>query len=202
MENFFSFSHFIWGSGFFAGWFYISQIPHEESIYSWKNVVVWLIMQLNHIAPNLSNRSIMGVMFEQLDLIKDKLLKRRCWTKRKKVGILTIISSDIATAIITKSIWYNYFFPTAVQPVMPTSLRMTRSATQAAKQIARTVSSTTTRKPVTRATNGKNYFLNSDWTGKFWFLRFFVFSFSNHHVPLLSKRGGNGGFWFCGLTSS
>ncbi|XP_016000374.2 disks large-associated protein 5 isoform X1 [Rousettus aegyptiacus] len=41
----------------------------------------------------------------------------------------------------------------AVQPVMPTSVRMTRSATQAAKQIARTVSSTTTRKPVTRATN-------------------------------------------------
>ncbi|XP_039722495.1 disks large-associated protein 5 isoform X1 [Pteropus medius] len=41
----------------------------------------------------------------------------------------------------------------AVQPVMPTVVRMTRSATQAAKQIARTVSSTTTRKPVTRATN-------------------------------------------------
>ncbi|KAB1277641.1 Disks large-associated protein 5 [Camelus dromedarius] len=41
----------------------------------------------------------------------------------------------------------------AVQPVMPL-VRMTRSATQAAKQMARTVSSTTARKPVTRATNG------------------------------------------------
>nr|XP_054303793.1 disks large-associated protein 5 isoform X1 [Pongo pygmaeus]XP_054303794.1 disks large-associated protein 5 isoform X1 [Pongo pygmaeus] len=40
-----------------------------------------------------------------------------------------------------------------VQPVMPTSLRMTRSATQAAKQVPRTVSSTTARKPVTRAAN-------------------------------------------------
>ncbi|XP_023111474.1 disks large-associated protein 5 isoform X1 [Felis catus] len=39
----------------------------------------------------------------------------------------------------------------AVQPVTTTSVRMTRSATQAAKQNARTVSSTTTRKPVTRA---------------------------------------------------
>ncbi|VCX42586.1 unnamed protein product [Gulo gulo] len=39
------------------------------------------------------------------------------------------------------------------QPVMTTSVRMTRSATQAAKQIARTVSSTTTEKPVTRAAN-------------------------------------------------
>ncbi|XP_070275419.1 disks large-associated protein 5 isoform X1 [Myotis yumanensis] len=38
------------------------------------------------------------------------------------------------------------------QPEMPTSIRMTRSATLAAKQMARTVSSTT-RKPVTRATN-------------------------------------------------
>ncbi|XP_027955350.1 disks large-associated protein 5 isoform X3 [Eumetopias jubatus] len=40
-----------------------------------------------------------------------------------------------------------------VQPVMTTSVRMTRSATQTAKQIARTVSSTTTGKPDTRATN-------------------------------------------------
>ncbi|XP_048076111.2 disks large-associated protein 5 [Ursus arctos] len=40
-----------------------------------------------------------------------------------------------------------------VQPVMTTSVRMTRSATQAAKQIARTVSSTTTEKPITRATH-------------------------------------------------
>ncbi|KAG8511697.1 Disks large-associated protein 5 [Galemys pyrenaicus] len=40
-----------------------------------------------------------------------------------------------------------------VQPVMPTSVRMTRSATQAAMQIVKTVSSTTIRKPVTRATN-------------------------------------------------
>ncbi|XP_025246841.1 disks large-associated protein 5 isoform X2 [Theropithecus gelada] len=40
-----------------------------------------------------------------------------------------------------------------VQPVMPMSLRMTRSATQAAKQVPRTVSSTTARKPVTRAAN-------------------------------------------------
>ncbi|XP_047594705.1 disks large-associated protein 5 [Lutra lutra] len=39
------------------------------------------------------------------------------------------------------------------QPIMTTSMRMTRSATQAAKQIARTVSSTTTEKPVARATN-------------------------------------------------
>ncbi|XP_062946934.1 disks large-associated protein 5 [Cynocephalus volans] len=38
-----------------------------------------------------------------------------------------------------------------VQPVMPTAVRMTRSATQAAKQILRTVPST--RKAVTRATN-------------------------------------------------
>lgn len=38
------------------------------------------------------------------------------------------------------------------QPELPTSIRMTRSATLAAKQMARTVSSTT-RKPVTRATN-------------------------------------------------
>uniref|UniRef100_U6CTK0 Disks large-associated protein 5 n=1 Tax=Neovison vison TaxID=452646 RepID=U6CTK0_NEOVI len=37
------------------------------------------------------------------------------------------------------------------QPVMTTSMRMTRSATQAAKQIARTISSTTTEKPVARA---------------------------------------------------
>ncbi|XP_057398839.1 disks large-associated protein 5 isoform X5 [Balaenoptera acutorostrata] len=66
----------------------------------------------------------MGVMFEQSDLVKDKLLKRKCWTKRKK----------------------------AIQPVMP-PVRMTRSATQAAKQIARTVLPTTARKPVTRATN-------------------------------------------------
>ncbi|KAF6351115.1 DLG associated protein 5 [Rhinolophus ferrumequinum] len=41
----------------------------------------------------------------------------------------------------------------ALQPEMSTSVRMTRSATQTAKQIARTVSSTTTRKPVTRAPN-------------------------------------------------
>lgn len=40
-----------------------------------------------------------------------------------------------------------------MQPVMPMSLRMTRSATQAAKQVPRTVSSTTARKPVTRAAN-------------------------------------------------
>ncbi|XP_045422660.1 disks large-associated protein 5 isoform X2 [Lemur catta] len=40
-----------------------------------------------------------------------------------------------------------------VQHVVPTSVRMTRSATQAAKQIAGTVSSTTARKPVSRATN-------------------------------------------------
>ncbi|XP_013971390.1 disks large-associated protein 5 [Canis lupus familiaris] len=40
-----------------------------------------------------------------------------------------------------------------VQPVMTTSVRLTRSATQAAKQIARTVSSTTARKPIIRATN-------------------------------------------------
>ncbi|XP_012519193.1 PREDICTED: disks large-associated protein 5 [Propithecus coquereli] len=40
-----------------------------------------------------------------------------------------------------------------VQPVVPPSVRMTRSATQAAKQIAGTVSSTTARKPVSRATD-------------------------------------------------
>ncbi|XP_004682150.1 PREDICTED: disks large-associated protein 5 [Condylura cristata] len=40
-----------------------------------------------------------------------------------------------------------------VQPVVPTSMRMTRSATQAAMQIVKTVTSTTARKPVTRATN-------------------------------------------------
>uniref|UniRef100_G1LKD8 DLG associated protein 5 n=1 Tax=Ailuropoda melanoleuca TaxID=9646 RepID=G1LKD8_AILME len=40
-----------------------------------------------------------------------------------------------------------------IQPVMTTSVRMTRSATQATKQIARTVSSTTTEKPITRATH-------------------------------------------------
>ncbi|KAM9091046.1 disks large-associated protein 5 isoform 1-T1 [Megaptera novaeangliae] len=40
----------------------------------------------------------------------------------------------------------------AIQPVM-LPVRMTRSATQAAKQIARTVPPTTARKPVTRATN-------------------------------------------------
>lgn len=56
-------------------------------------------MQLNHTAPNLLNRLIMETMFEQLDLVKDKLLKRKCWTKRKKVGILEIISSDVATII-------------------------------------------------------------------------------------------------------
>ncbi|XP_045666484.1 disks large-associated protein 5 isoform X3 [Ursus americanus] len=67
----------------------------------------------------------MGVMFEQSEPVKDKLLKEKCWTKRKKV----------------------------VQPVMTTSVRMTRSATQAAKQVARTVSSTTTEKPITRATH-------------------------------------------------
>lgn len=41
---------------------------------------------------------------------------------------------------------------TVVQPAVPTSVRMTRSATQAAKQVARTVSSTT-RKPGARAAN-------------------------------------------------
>ncbi|XP_027785365.2 disks large-associated protein 5 isoform X1 [Marmota flaviventris] len=40
-----------------------------------------------------------------------------------------------------------------VRPVMPTSVRMTRSATQTTTQIVRTVSTNTTRKPVTRATN-------------------------------------------------
>ncbi|XP_021565211.1 disks large-associated protein 5 [Carlito syrichta] len=39
------------------------------------------------------------------------------------------------------------------QPIVTTSMRMTRSATQAAKQMARTVSSATARKPVTRATD-------------------------------------------------
>ncbi|XP_004485250.2 disks large-associated protein 5 isoform X1 [Dasypus novemcinctus] len=41
----------------------------------------------------------------------------------------------------------------AIQPVVTTSVRMTRSATQAAKQTAKTVSSTTIRKPVSRAIN-------------------------------------------------
>ncbi|XP_016053640.1 PREDICTED: disks large-associated protein 5 [Miniopterus natalensis] len=41
----------------------------------------------------------------------------------------------------------------AEQPEMPTSGRVTRSATLAAKQMARTVSSAATRKPGTRATN-------------------------------------------------
>lgn len=42
----------------------------------------------------------MGLMFEQADLVKDRLLKRKCWTKRKKVEILAIfVSSDIATII-------------------------------------------------------------------------------------------------------
>uniref|UniRef100_UPI00373FE47D Disks large-associated protein 5,Green fluorescent protein n=1 Tax=Homo sapiens TaxID=9606 RepID=UPI00373FE47D len=45
----------------------------------------------------------------------------------------------------------NLYFQGAA--AMPTSLRMTRSATQAAKQVPRTVSSTTARKPVTRAAN-------------------------------------------------
>ncbi|XP_006160650.1 disks large-associated protein 5 [Tupaia chinensis] len=40
-----------------------------------------------------------------------------------------------------------------VQPVGPTLVRMTRSATQVAKQVAGTVSSTTTRKPTTGATH-------------------------------------------------
>ncbi|XP_029807399.1 disks large-associated protein 5 [Suricata suricatta] len=43
----------------------------------------------------------------------------------------------------------------AVQPVTTTSVRMTRSATQAARQNVRTVSSTTTRKPVTRANDNE-----------------------------------------------
>ncbi|XP_028363458.1 disks large-associated protein 5 isoform X1 [Phyllostomus discolor] len=41
----------------------------------------------------------------------------------------------------------------AEQPEMPTSVRVTRSATLAAKQTARPISSTTARKPVTRATD-------------------------------------------------
>ncbi|XP_057587860.1 disks large-associated protein 5 isoform X2 [Hippopotamus amphibius kiboko] len=69
----------------------------------------------------------MGVMFKQSDLVKDRILKSKCWTKRKK----------------------------AVQPVMA-PVRITRSATQAAKQIARTVPPTTARKPVTRATANDN----------------------------------------------
>ncbi|XP_037359285.1 disks large-associated protein 5 isoform X2 [Talpa occidentalis] len=40
----------------------------------------------------------------------------------------------------------------AIQPVVPTSMRMTRSATQAAMQTVKTVSSTTTGRPITRAT--------------------------------------------------
>ncbi|ELW47027.1 Disks large-associated protein 5 [Tupaia chinensis] len=42
------------------------------------------------------------------------------------------------------------------QPVGPTLVRMTRSATQVAKQVAGTVSSTTTRKPTTGATHAKD----------------------------------------------
>uniref|UniRef100_G3UN02 DLG associated protein 5 n=1 Tax=Loxodonta africana TaxID=9785 RepID=G3UN02_LOXAF len=42
----------------------------------------------------------------------------------------------------------------AIQLVVPASVRMTRSATQAANQIARIVSSTTIRKPASRVTNG------------------------------------------------
>uniref|UniRef100_A0A8D2AWM2 DLG associated protein 5 n=1 Tax=Sciurus vulgaris TaxID=55149 RepID=A0A8D2AWM2_SCIVU len=40
-----------------------------------------------------------------------------------------------------------------IRPIVPTSVRITRSTTQAATQIVRTVSTNTTRKPVTRATN-------------------------------------------------
>lgn len=50
-------------------------------------VAIWCSMQLNHIPPNLLYRLIMEVMFEQSNLVKDKLLKEKCWTKRKKVGI-------------------------------------------------------------------------------------------------------------------
>lgn len=53
------------------------------------------------------------------------------------------------------------FFPTAVQPVM-LPVRMTRSSTQAAKQIFKEVPSTAARKLETRAINGKNNFLISD----------------------------------------
>ncbi|XP_006864707.1 PREDICTED: disks large-associated protein 5 [Chrysochloris asiatica] len=42
----------------------------------------------------------------------------------------------------------------AAQLVVPTAVRMTRSATQAANQVGRAVSSTTIRKPVSRATKG------------------------------------------------
>lgn len=66
-------------------------------------------MQLNHIAPNLLNRLQMGMMFEQLDQVKDKLLKRNCWTKRKKVGILAVISYDVATTIIIFKKYLIYF---------------------------------------------------------------------------------------------
>ncbi|XP_053450129.1 disks large-associated protein 5 [Nycticebus coucang] len=48
-----------------------------------------------------------------------------------------------------------------VQPVAPTSVRMTRSASQAAKQVAGAVSSSTARKPFSRATGGNNSFLIS-----------------------------------------
>ena len=42
----------------------------------------------------------MGLMFERADLVKDRLLERKCWTKRKKVETLAIfVSSDIATII-------------------------------------------------------------------------------------------------------
>lgn len=42
----------------------------------------------------------MGLMFELSDLVKDRLLRRKCWTKRKKVEALAIfVSSDIATII-------------------------------------------------------------------------------------------------------
>ncbi|XP_029422538.1 disks large-associated protein 5 isoform X2 [Nannospalax galili] len=68
-------------------------------------------------------RLIIEMLFEQSILGKDRRLKRKYWTKRKKV----------------------------VQPIVSTSGRVTRSATQMTKEIARTVSSTTTRKPVMRA---------------------------------------------------
>ena len=41
----------------------------------------------------------MGLMFEQADLVKDRLLERKCWTKRKKVEVLAIFVSYIATII-------------------------------------------------------------------------------------------------------
>lgn len=48
-------------------------------------------MKLNNKVPNSLHRLIVGMLFKQHDLAKNRLLKKRYRTKRKKVGILVMM---------------------------------------------------------------------------------------------------------------